>query len=157
MRQENYEMSSPFKTPMPMRKPPRLHSPWSRTARSPAGWPSSWRCWACWGTSLTLWTWQTLLIGCGGNTRTRRSPRWWRCPGSWSAWPPTSSWSGDAKRETGVEEELFPVRNVHVLIYSNYTYDLKRYWKDIWNILCCHWKSSACTGSTQRPFCLAYN
>lgn len=30
-----------------------IHSPWSRTARSPADWPSSWQCWVCSGMSPT--------------------------------------------------------------------------------------------------------
>lgn len=80
-----------------------LLSPWSRTALSPAGWPFSWQCWVCWGTSPTQSTWPTRWIGCGGNTRTRRSLRWSPCPGWWSGWPLTSFWSGDIMDRGGKE------------------------------------------------------
>lgn len=53
--------------------------------------------------SPTQWTWLTLWIGCGGNTRTRRSLRWSPCPGWWLGWPLMSFLSGDIMDE---EEEL---------------------------------------------------
>lgn len=72
-----------------------LHSPWSRIALSPVGWPVSWQCLVCWDMSQTQWTWLTRWIGCGGNTQTRRSLLWSPYPEWWSGWPLMSFWSGD--------------------------------------------------------------
>lgn len=105
-----------------------LHSPWSRTAPSLAGWLSSWRCWACWGTSPTLWTWLIRWTGCGGSTQTHRSLQWSPCPGWWSGLPLMSFWS--VKRREGAKK-LMSSLQYHYVTISVYTETHSTPWKPL--------------------------
>lgn len=65
--------------------------PWSKTARSLAGWLSSWRCWACSWRFLRQLTWQIPWNCCTGSSQTHQNLQQSQCPG-WSAgWLPLSS------------------------------------------------------------------